>query len=171
MKPFNVFLAVVVLALAAFLPAAARADEMDDLDVTMEVVDDVNDLEEKIAEMRGPDDVVAKGGQEDGDDEPGGQDEPWHDGADDRSEGESGEGPEDESEDEGDEGFDDDFEDEEEFENDEDELDEEEMEHEDDFEDGDDVDQDEFDDEEDDEMEGEPDDSPDGGATGELPVE
>ena len=42
MKSVNIFLAVLALTLLALVPAAARADEgMDDLDVTMEVIDDL----------------------------------------------------------------------------------------------------------------------------------
>ena len=53
MKHFNVFIAVLVLTCFAFMPAAVRADDLDDLDVMMEVLDD--DIDEMI-EMRGPED-------------------------------------------------------------------------------------------------------------------
>ncbi len=50
MKQVNVFFAILVLTLVAFFPAVSRADEMDDLDVTMEVLDDVGDFEGAISE-------------------------------------------------------------------------------------------------------------------------
>ena len=57
MKQMNLLLAVFVLTLMALTPAAARADEdLDDLDVTLIVLDDVSDLDEAIAEMDGRDD-------------------------------------------------------------------------------------------------------------------
>ena len=57
MKKLNLFIAVVILTIFAFTPAIARADDdWDDLEVTMEVVDDPSQLEDTIAEMEGPDD-------------------------------------------------------------------------------------------------------------------
>ena len=57
MKQLNVFIASMVLTMMAFAPAVARADEdMDDLEVTMEVLDNVVQLDGQFAEMEGPDD-------------------------------------------------------------------------------------------------------------------
>ena len=56
MKHVYIFLAIAALTLVAFFPTAVRADELDDLDVTMEVLDDVADFDDAISEMRGPDD-------------------------------------------------------------------------------------------------------------------
>jgi hypothetical protein len=57
MKRLNLLFAVLVLTLLAFVPATTRADDaLDDLDVTLIVLDDVSDLDEAIAEMEGPDD-------------------------------------------------------------------------------------------------------------------
>ena len=53
MKQASLFFAVVVLTLMAFAPAAARADDWDDLDVTMEVVTNANELDAMISEMDG----------------------------------------------------------------------------------------------------------------------
>lgn len=44
------------LALLALLPFPARAEKMDDLEVTMQVLDDPAELEEAISKMQGPDD-------------------------------------------------------------------------------------------------------------------
>ena len=52
MKQLNIFIATLVLTVMAFAPAVARADEdMDDLEVTMEVLDDVEQLDGQFAEM------------------------------------------------------------------------------------------------------------------------
>ena len=56
MKQLNVFMATLVLTCFAFLPATARASELDDLEVTMDVMDDMSDVAESIALMEGPDD-------------------------------------------------------------------------------------------------------------------
>ena len=133
MKQANIFLAVTALTLMSFFPAVARADEMDDLEVTMEVLDDPSDLEFNMTRMRGPDD----GDVDEGDWQDGGED------ADDEYDDEADGRDDDESEDAGDL---DDGDTDDEFEHD-DELEEEEMEDEDDFEDGEDVDDDEYDDE------------------------
>ena len=60
MKKLSLFIAVLILTVFAFTPTVARADDgWDDLEVTMEVIDDASDLEETIAEMEGPgDDLV-----------------------------------------------------------------------------------------------------------------
>ena len=51
MKQVNLFLAVLALTLFAFSPAAAVADdERDDLEVTMEVLDDASELEDALSE-------------------------------------------------------------------------------------------------------------------------
>ncbi len=55
MKHLTIFLATVVLTCLAFMPATARADDLDDLAVTMEVLDDVAELEDAISRMDGPD--------------------------------------------------------------------------------------------------------------------
>ena len=54
MKALDVFTAVLVLACFAFLPLTAQAgDDLDDLDVTMEVLDDETGLDDDIADMAG----------------------------------------------------------------------------------------------------------------------
>ena len=54
MKTLDVFTTVLVLTCFAFLPLAAQAGEdLDDLDVTMEVLDDETGLDDDIAEMAG----------------------------------------------------------------------------------------------------------------------
>lgn len=134
MKQLKVFLAILALSCMAFFPAVARADgSLDDLDVTMEVLDDKIDLSIKLSEMRGPD---FSGVEHEDDAEDQGSDH----GSDDEQDQEHDERREhdeaDEFEDEEhDDGFDHD-----------DELYEDEFEDEDDFETGDEVDTDEFDD-------------------------
>ena len=55
MNHLNVFLATLALTCLALFPAVVRADDvLDDLDVTMMVLDDDTDLEGTIAKMRGP---------------------------------------------------------------------------------------------------------------------
>ena len=57
MKPINLFIATLVLTCFAMFPAAVRADdEMDDLDVTVDILDSTTDVDEAMSEMRGPDD-------------------------------------------------------------------------------------------------------------------
>ncbi|MCH8249328.1 MAG: hypothetical protein IH913_06965, partial [Proteobacteria bacterium] len=57
MKQLSIFMAVLALTFFAFFPAYAHADDtMEDLDITMVVVDDAGDLEGTISEMSGPDD-------------------------------------------------------------------------------------------------------------------
>ena len=54
MKALDVFTTVLVLTCFAFLPLAAQAGEdLDDLDVTMEVLDDETGLDDDIADMAG----------------------------------------------------------------------------------------------------------------------
>lgn len=139
MKPINLFFATLVLACFAFFPGAVHADDLDDLDVTMEVIDDVAGLDFAIAEMEGPDDV--------GDFDDGADEESEYDGV----EGEEEPVPEDDYDEIEDE-FENDMEGD--FEHDED-FDDEELDEEDDFEheEGEDVDDDEYDEiDEDDEM-------------------
>ena len=59
MRHLNIFIAVLVLTCFAFAPAAVRADDFEDLEITMEVFDGDDDIDSMI-EMRGP--------EEDGDD-------------------------------------------------------------------------------------------------------
>ena len=154
MKQTRVLFVVLVLVLTPFAPAATRAEDWDDLDVTMEVVTDVKELDAMIAEMDGPDESAF----EEGDweraleqDEPGGLVPENH---------------EDEAEDSN-RVVDDEFEEEmedarnDEFEHDESESEEDELEREDDFEDGEDIDEDEYDDQDDDDDEIEEDDDED----------
>lgn len=126
MKPLNLSLTLLVLTLMAFIPAGARADEdMDGLDATMIVLDDVSDLDEAIAEIDGPDDddVEDVDWEYEYEENTGRVDKPAGGG-------------------EPEEGFEDEFEGDQENEEDA-------FEEEDDFEDGEDVDDDAFDDEDD----------------------
>jgi len=118
----KVFIATLVLTCFACFPAAVFADGLDDLDVTMEVMDDMAGIDDAILEMRGPEDDDFVGGDGDGDD------------SDDDPESDSG-------------GFDDEGSD-----HDEDDFGEEQgefEEHEDDFEDDDDFDEEDLDEEDD----------------------
>ncbi len=56
MKQINIFTASLALTCLAMFPAAALAGDLDDLEVTMEVLDAESDLDGTIAEMRGPED-------------------------------------------------------------------------------------------------------------------
>ncbi len=57
MKHLNIFFATLALTVIALFPATVRADdELDDLDVTMEVLDNVGALGDEISEMDGPGD-------------------------------------------------------------------------------------------------------------------
>ena len=60
MKPVYLFFAVLALTLFAFAPATAFADERDDLEVTMEVLESPSDLDEALSEMDGPDDDAGR---------------------------------------------------------------------------------------------------------------
>ena len=53
MKQLNVFIATLALTCFAFLPATANAANLDDLEVTMEVMEDIGSVGDTIAEMRG----------------------------------------------------------------------------------------------------------------------
>ena len=64
MKQFNVFLATLALTCFALMPTAANAGDLDDLDVTMEVVDDVAGITDVVSEMRGPDSDGAREGDD-----------------------------------------------------------------------------------------------------------
>ena len=65
MRQLSIFFATVVLTCFAFLPMSAFADDLDDLEVTMEVIDDMNRVEDVMTEMRGPE------SDDDGDDDDG----------------------------------------------------------------------------------------------------
>jgi len=121
----KVFIATLVLTCFAYFPAPVFADGLDDLDVTMEVMDDMAGIDDAVLEMRGPegDDFVGGDGDDPGDDS--GDD--FDDKASDHEEGG-----------EGDSGEDDFGEEQREFE-----------EHEDDFEDDDDFDEEDLDEEDD----------------------
>jgi len=96
MRHFNVFIATIILTGFALVPAAASADDLDDLDVTMEVINDLASVGELIATMEGPgDDDVDDG--DDGDDDS--EDESDDDGEDgDHEAGESDHDSDEESE-------------------------------------------------------------------------
>ncbi len=125
MKHLNVFFVTLALTCLALFPATVRADDdLEDLDVTMVVLDDDTDLEDVIAEMRGPevedsndgaghdgdhegdesDDVIEDGGDvEDDVDDRHWEDEPEHDGeSDDRFASDHGFEEEDDLDEEGD---------------------------------------------------------------------
>jgi len=68
MKQFNVFLTTLILTCFALLPGIASAGDLDDLDVTMEVVDNIGDISDVVAEMDGPDDGHASDDESDADD-------------------------------------------------------------------------------------------------------
>ena len=55
MKAIGLFVATLVLASPALLPGSADAGELDDLDVTMDVIDDMSDLDDALAEIEGAD--------------------------------------------------------------------------------------------------------------------
>ena len=114
----KVFIATLVLTCFAYFPAPVFADGLDDLDVTMEVLDDVAGIDDAILEMRGPEGDGDDLGDDSGDDEASDHEE-------DR-EGDAGE--DDFGEDQGEfEEHEDDFEDDDDF-------DEEDLDEEDDFE-------------------------------------
>jgi len=136
MKQFNVFVATLVLTCFAFLPTTAHADDLDGLDVTMEVMDDISEIGDTISEMQGPEDgdVPLPGGDDVGDREGDESEESLYGDFDGER---SGEGEDEFEAPEDDFGHDDDF-------------DESDLEEDDDFEDeeGEDVDDDEFDEDE-----------------------
>ena len=55
MKNLRLFTASIALTCFSLFPAFAAADELDELDVTFEVLDSVADLDGQVLEMRGPD--------------------------------------------------------------------------------------------------------------------
>ena len=65
----KVFIATLVLTCFAYFPAPVFADSLDDLDVTMEVLDDVAGIDDAILEMRGPEGDGDDLGDDSGDDE------------------------------------------------------------------------------------------------------
>jgi len=65
----KVFIATLVLTCFAYFPAPVFADGLDDLDVTMEVLDDVAGIDDAILEMRGPEGDGDDLGDDSGDDE------------------------------------------------------------------------------------------------------
>ena len=65
MKRTKTLLATLALTTLSTLPVAGLAgDELDDLDITMEVLDDDVNIDEDIAEMRGPEDEAGAGAGE-----------------------------------------------------------------------------------------------------------
>ena len=98
MKQLNVFLTSLVLTCLAMVPAIATADDLDDLDVTMTVVDDLDGIDDVVTEMRGPedgndgdsDDDVNDDAEDDFSDESD-RDDDREDGGDESGEDESGE--------------------------------------------------------------------------------
>lgn len=54
--------AIVALALLAWFPDAISADQIDDLDVTMEVLDEPGDLDEALSKLRSPDEEAVDAG-------------------------------------------------------------------------------------------------------------
>jgi len=71
MKQINIFAVSIVLTCFALLPAVAIADGLDDLEVTMDVLDTESELDEVIAEMRGPEDGDSESDRNDEEDEVG----------------------------------------------------------------------------------------------------
>ena len=55
MKMARLFVCSAALTLLVLTPAAARADKMEDLEVTMEVLDEPADLDEALSKARSPD--------------------------------------------------------------------------------------------------------------------
>jgi hypothetical protein len=64
MKKLNVLIATLFLTSLSLLPAVASAEDLDDLEVTMEVVDNVEGIVDVVTEMPGPE--FADGDSEDG---------------------------------------------------------------------------------------------------------
>ena len=72
MRQLNIFMAIIALTFIAFFPAAARAaNGLDDLDVTLVIVDNTADLGVAISKMDGPnlDDGEDAPGDDDSDDD------------------------------------------------------------------------------------------------------
>jgi hypothetical protein len=66
MKQLNLFIATFVLGSLSLLPAASKAEDLDDLEVTMEVVDNIEGIMDVVIEMPGPeaaDGTVTEGGE------------------------------------------------------------------------------------------------------------
>jgi hypothetical protein len=68
MKQFNVFLTTLILTCFALFPGIASAGDLDDLDVTMEIIDNIGDISDVVAEMDGPEDGRAGDDESDADD-------------------------------------------------------------------------------------------------------
>jgi hypothetical protein len=153
MKNLRLFLASLALTCCGFFPAAAMADDMDELDVTMEVLDDVAGIDGNVMIMRGPESGAAEGPDGEDSDHEGGFEDEMHAGED-GHQGESDEGINDddlraEEEREHEEESDDGFEADSDFlgeDDDEDEL----VHNEGDFDDGESIDDDEIEDDDDD---------------------
>ena len=64
MRHLSILIATLVLACFALFPGTALADTLDDLDVTMEVIDDIAGIDAAVSEMRGPGDENIEGGGE-----------------------------------------------------------------------------------------------------------
>ena len=69
MKHFRLFLATLGLTGLAFMPATALANGLDDLDVTMDVMESMENIDEVIYAMPGPEGSDAVDSDHDGDDE------------------------------------------------------------------------------------------------------
>ena len=68
MKNLRLFLASLALTCIGFFPAVATADDMDELDVTMEVLDSVAGIDGNVLIMSGPEGMAEEGPDgEDGD--------------------------------------------------------------------------------------------------------
>jgi len=65
MKQINIFAVSIVLTCFTLLPAVTIADGLGDLEVTMDVLDTESELNDVIAEMRGPEDVDSESDRND----------------------------------------------------------------------------------------------------------
>ena len=54
MKTFRLFVATIAMTFLALFPALGSAADIDDLEVTMKVLDNVAELDGNVLEMRGP---------------------------------------------------------------------------------------------------------------------
>jgi len=81
MKQFSIFIATLALTCVAMFPTASLAEDLDDLDVTMEVLDDTSDIDDAVAQMRGPGD--GDDSDDGGNDDDSGDGEDEFDGSDD----------------------------------------------------------------------------------------
>lgn len=75
MKQLNLFAAMLLLTSVSLLPATAGAQDLDDLEVTMEVVDDLAGIGDVVTEMPGPEMADGDGSDESGDTESDGESE------------------------------------------------------------------------------------------------